>query len=942
MRSFAHPIGKADPKPLPRPTLSPVRSSPGGGGEGNEVSLNPASSFSPSSSNGGGTSTNSIWPTSVASIQSSSMKSLSPSQNQKPTAPSRVPSQVPSHAPSRDDRRDGSTIPSCFPWNWWGQNPSILPTNKPSKKPSKVPTSSPGDIRSGSTYPSHNSWGSWTDSPSRQSTTMLTTTTSSSPSRSSSLSSSGLSSSLSPAFHSSNKPSFTSPRSTSSPSLTEPLPTPNLTPGRISTTLPSALDTKSSSESSPPAPSSSSSSPSNPNTNGGYSVPPTPGGNSGTTSTTSPTIPTSVLATVAVPQACLSKHAYWIGDGWCDADLNIAACQYDGGDCCLQTCSDDRPFLCGLSGYKCLDSNRSPALQTISLYFYLRLNTSLTENEDTLKLLISLAIDPYLSKGKLDITSVSMKLSANTSNSQFSALYPIGMLSTPSVNTNWTVDCSIIYDNAYEDSGDTVYFISQSVASGDLEKVIHFLAQKFNLSQFVGLKICSDASTCDNPYEPFPTAETSKETCKQSSAGWDVWYGQPSSLPFPVVWHFLMSVLWSSLVLKPLHLLGFVHLRGLELVCIASHLLTSSIRVAYHVYLVVEAMQPGGFDEMACDELSFTNDEEADSVSLDISHRLESSFFWTMILNIILGVVIGLLAWEVTLLALGVSFQSAREICQTIVGGVLVLLGFLSNSRTFSVIHYLLPGYLPCLDWLVDRLTIPLVVGLCGVITIVTAWDYMLTFPAVSLLLYTVFGRVSELICLGALQASFCTSPNDNAVQQKAGKSVNNETKSVDQAVERGRYGAFDDDDVDDDSEKNDDEDEKKSEEKEEVDLFPLDQVPRAPYRHRPSHSRQENTLVSDRVYPGPSWPQWVGNWTNRDGQSIPTRRIESQGTSQRERVDSLMIEEDAFSPLNSPQSLRSPVSVRSAETVGSVRSEPSLLQATQSSFNRQRRLRSY
>lgn len=616
--SFGHPIGKADPKPLPRPTLSPavrpVPSGGGGGGEGgagNELSLGPTASFTPSSFNGGGTSTNSIRPTSVASIQSSTMKSLSPSHNQK----SAVPSQLSSSVPSRDDRKDGSSIPSCFPWSWWGLNPSILPTNKPSsKQPSKVPTSSPGDIRSGSAYPSHNSWGSWTDSPSRWSTTTFTTS-SSSPSRSSSLSSSGFSSLSSP-FPATDKPSLASPVTTSSPSLAGPLPTPNLTPGGISTTLPTMLDTKPSSISSPPIPSSSSFNPSlsreslYPNTNGDYSVPPTPGGNGGTTSTATPTIP---ISTVAIPQACVSKHAYWIGDGWCDADLNIAACQYDGGDCCLQTCSYDRPFLCGLSGYNCLDSSRSPALQTISLHFYLYLNTSLTENEDALKMLIGLAVDPYLSKGKLDIASVSIQFSANTSSLQLSVSHQIKTVSTPSVNTNWTVDCSIIYDNSYEASGDSVSFISQSVASGDLEKVIHFLAQKFNLSQFAGLKICGDASKCDIPYEPFPAAVMSKERCKQSSGGWDVWYGRPSFLPFPVVWHFLMSVLWSSLVLKPLHLLGSLHLRGLELICIASHLLTTSIRIAYHIYLVVEAMQPGGFDEMACDELCFTNDEDADS-----------------------------------------------------------------------------------------------------------------------------------------------------------------------------------------------------------------------------------------------------------------------------------------------------------------------------------------
>ena len=43
-----------------------------------------------------------------------------------------------------------------------------------------------------------------------------------------------------------------------------------------------------------------------------------------------------------------------MGDGECDSDNNIAACEYDGGDCCESTCVDAL-WSCGISGYDCVD-----------------------------------------------------------------------------------------------------------------------------------------------------------------------------------------------------------------------------------------------------------------------------------------------------------------------------------------------------------------------------------------------------------------------------------------------------------------------------------------------------------------------------------------------------------------------------------------------------------
>lgn len=42
-----------------------------------------------------------------------------------------------------------------------------------------------------------------------------------------------------------------------------------------------------------------------------------------------------------------------VGDGRCDSDYNVAAYEYDGGDCCPGTCIAGRRFGCGSAGYDC-------------------------------------------------------------------------------------------------------------------------------------------------------------------------------------------------------------------------------------------------------------------------------------------------------------------------------------------------------------------------------------------------------------------------------------------------------------------------------------------------------------------------------------------------------------------------------------------------------------
>lgn len=52
--------------------------------------------------------------------------------------------------------------------------------------------------------------------------------------------------------------------------------------------------------------------------------------------------------------SCTTGGVANIGNGQCDAALNVRACGYDGGDCCSCTCVDSDEHSCGDSVFNCL------------------------------------------------------------------------------------------------------------------------------------------------------------------------------------------------------------------------------------------------------------------------------------------------------------------------------------------------------------------------------------------------------------------------------------------------------------------------------------------------------------------------------------------------------------------------------------------------------------
>lgn len=57
----------------------------------------------------------------------------------------------------------------------------------------------------------------------------------------------------------------------------------------------------------------------------------------------------------AQAESCYDPNGY-MQDGYCDPEMNIQACTFDGGDCCPSTCVSGE-YICGSNDFDCLDPN---------------------------------------------------------------------------------------------------------------------------------------------------------------------------------------------------------------------------------------------------------------------------------------------------------------------------------------------------------------------------------------------------------------------------------------------------------------------------------------------------------------------------------------------------------------------------------------------------------
>ena len=79
---------------------------------------------------------------------------------------------------------------------------------------------------------------------------------------------------------------------------------------------------------------------------------------------------TSTTATTSPQFNCPEPKLSFIGDGYCDTSggYNTEACDWDGGDCCTETCVSGNAFTCGTPSFDCrnplmIDATAPPALE---------------------------------------------------------------------------------------------------------------------------------------------------------------------------------------------------------------------------------------------------------------------------------------------------------------------------------------------------------------------------------------------------------------------------------------------------------------------------------------------------------------------------------------------------------------------------------------------------
>ena len=58
---------------------------------------------------------------------------------------------------------------------------------------------------------------------------------------------------------------------------------------------------------------------------------------------------------VTVQSSCINGNIERIGDGVCQSNNNNKGCLYDGGDCCMCTCTNGQFSRCGYFGFSCVD-----------------------------------------------------------------------------------------------------------------------------------------------------------------------------------------------------------------------------------------------------------------------------------------------------------------------------------------------------------------------------------------------------------------------------------------------------------------------------------------------------------------------------------------------------------------------------------------------------------
>lgn len=172
-----------------------------------------------------------------------------------------------------------------------------------------------------------------------------------------------------------------------------------------------------------------------------------------------------------------------VGDGICDEmlgyqDSNSKECQYDGGDCCIDTCIlMKRTFECGVAGYHCIDPSAIQDEFRFQIeYTFLLGNVSQPLDQQQLQALISLSYQKILGLSHSNVSFVDLRVSY------------IPTSKTSAVITS-TFECDLP-TNDQMNLERTLSIMTKYTVNKDLERFVRLYARLINYPKFSYLIIC--------------------------------------------------------------------------------------------------------------------------------------------------------------------------------------------------------------------------------------------------------------------------------------------------------------------------------------------------------------------------------------------------------------------------------------------------------------------
>jgi hypothetical protein len=243
----------------------------------------------------------------------------------------------------------------------------------------------------------------------------------------------------------------------------------------------------------------------------------------------------------------------FIGDGICDdmignKGLNSPTCDYDGGDCCIDSClMKNRQYSCGMAGYHCLDPSFSPNNTRYFLEYSFMLGNLTQFNKQELRSVLSLALNEMI-----ELRNVSFDFH------NLSVIFNLGGVRTITLVT--------LVEVSKQTNPDSVLrLLNNSFANKMMERLLRVYARMLSFVDLYYVVLCPSFTSpdfCEIQFSAPHNNETkstdsssssSSSSCSLDNESWNSFYSFPSTrFSFIFIFSFALLFFWLSLTLLSL------------------------------------------------------------------------------------------------------------------------------------------------------------------------------------------------------------------------------------------------------------------------------------------------------------------------------------------------------------------------------------------------------